>query len=562
MTAQQQLTEIAEKLGALGVLAEQRFLEIGRSLEQAVAIVDRLATTFDTLFAELEGAELAQARRDLAEAARRIATLTEVQQQRGATLDTLAAGIAAMGGRIQRMHAVLREVDILALNARLAAVGMGEPGAGFLLFANEIQRSAALARAKLDQLAHELADADRNLQAARASNLGFARRHAGPLQTVPRDLTAGVASIEAHGRVAAAAVAAVGARSEKISRQVAEAIVALQLGDITRQRIEHACHACSLLQQTCHHDTPPSPLVSRLIAAQLLDAAEVLDLEADRVVRQLQAIADDTHEVAGLADQAYGTADRHRESFLTEIESSVRHAQTLFTARRTAHAEVHQRIVTVAAAAQRLVGHIAAIRTMEADIRIMGLNTTLKCGRLGSIGRPLSVIAQALRDCGTRTATLAAAVLAELEKMLAGAASLTGSARQQGASVATDVARGMMDAVQRLTDSGQRLSNALAGLDDDSDAVRGLLATAVERFTVRHEISKVLRQAAADCTRLAERADDPDADVASADHLLSQLAQSYTMAREREVHARFAPIANADSPAPADADAELADMLF
>ena len=34
----------------------------------------------------------------------------------------------------------------------------------------------------------------------------------------------------------------------------------------------------------------------------------------------------------------------------------------------------------------------------------MGLNTTLKCGRLGVVGRPLSVIAQELRDCGGRTA--------------------------------------------------------------------------------------------------------------------------------------------------------------
>lgn len=55
MPVQDTLREISERLGALGVLAEQRFLEIGRSLEQAVNIVDRLAATFGTLFAELGG---------------------------------------------------------------------------------------------------------------------------------------------------------------------------------------------------------------------------------------------------------------------------------------------------------------------------------------------------------------------------------------------------------------------------------------------------------------------------------------------------------------------------
>ncbi len=564
MPVQETLREISERLGALGVLAEERFLEIGRSLEQAVGIVDRVATTFGTLFAELGGAELARARLDLGEAARRIGTLAEVQQRRVATLDALTGTVGGMGGRIVEMHAVLQEVDVLALNARLVAVGMGEAGAGFLLFAAEIRRSATLARAKLDQLAQELTGADRDLRAARDSTQGFAQRYAGAVQSIPRDLTAGVASIEAHGKVAAGAVAAVGARSEKIGRQVAGAIVALQLGDITRQRIEHANSACTLLLDTCAHEAAMPAVVCRLMAAQLLDTADVLDCEADRVVGQLQAMAEDAREVAGLAEQSYGTSNRQRGSFLNEVESSVRRAQELFAARHAAHAEVGQRVATVSGAAQRLVGHIAAIRAMEADIRIMGLNTTLKCGRLGAIGRPLSAIAQALRDCGTRTAGLAAAVLAELQHMLATAASLTESAREHGESVAAGVVRGMTEAVQRLNETGQRLAGALAGLDEDSDTVGSLLATAVERFTVRYEISRVLRQAAVDCLRLGEPGDGADVGdgAASGERILALIAGGYTMAREREVHARFAPLSGVEQAAPRAAEAELADMLF
>jgi hypothetical protein len=275
-------------------------------------------------------------------------------------------------------------------------------------------------------------------------------------------------------------------------------------------------------------------------------------------------MAEDAREVAGLADQSYGTSNRQRGSFLNEVESGVRRAQELFAARHAAHAEVGQRIATVSGAAQRLVGHIAAVRAMEADIRIMGLNTTLKCGRLGAIGRPLGAIAQALRDCGTRTAGLAAAVLAELQDMLASAASLTESGREEGESVAAGVVRGMTEAVQRLNETGQRLAGALAGLDADSDAVGGLLASAVERFTVRHEISKVLRQAAADCLGLGEPGDAADAGdaAASVEPVLALIAGGYTMAREREVHARFAPLSGAAVAAPRSAESELADMLF
>ncbi len=559
MPVQEQFGGIADRLGTLGAVAEQRFLEIGRSLEQAVGVLDRLATTFGTLFAELGSAELTQARDELRQAAARIGGLSDVQHRRVATLDMLAGAVGTMGGHVGRMHAVLREVDVLAMNARLAAVGMDEAGAGFLLFANEIHRSAMLARGKLDQLTRELAGAERHLRAARAGTRDFAQRHAEATQTIPRDLTAGVASIEARGRAAAAAVAAVGTRSEKIGRQVGAAILALQLGDITRQRIEHAQQACILLRDGC--DQAPA-LVCRLMAAQLLDTADVLDREADRVVGQLRATAEDARAVAGLADQTYGTANRQRGSFLGEVESDVRRAQALFEALHAAHAEVHQRIATVSDAAQRLVGHIAAIRGMEADIRIMGLNTSLKCGRLGAVGRPLSVIAQALRDCGGRTATLAAAVLAELQQLLATAASLTEAGREDDA--AAGVGQGMTKAVQRLNETGQRLSSALAGLADDSDAVGGLLAMAVERFTVRHEIGEVLRQAAADCTRLAELAGGPDAgdSAASPAHILSLIAAGYTMAREREVHARFAAAPDDEQAAPRAAETDLAEMLF
>lgn len=305
-------------------------------------------------------------------------------------------------------------------------------------------------------------------------------------------------------------------------------------------------------------------LVCRLMAVHLLDTADVLDREAERVVGQLQAMAEDARAVAGLADLTYGTSDRQRGSFLGEVESGVRRAQALFAALHTAHAEVDHRLATVSGAAQSLVGHIAAIRTMDADIRIMGLNTSLKCGRLGTIGRPLSVIAQALRDCGGRTATLAAAVLAELQQLLVTAGSLTDAGREPGEAAAVEVDHDMMQAVERLNATGPRVGDALAGLEGDSDTVGGLLATAAERFTVRHEISKVLRQAAADCTLLAELAGGPDEadNAASRERILSLIADGYTMACEREVHARFAPSSEAFQAAPHAAETDLADLLF
>jgi hypothetical protein len=92
---------------------------------------------------------------------------------------------------------------------------------------------------------------------------------------------------------------------------------------------------------------------------------------------------------------------------------------------------------------------------------------------------------------------------------------------------------------------------------------RRLLHAAVEGFAVQHEIGAVLREAAADCNRQAEQA----ADQAVPEAMLARIAASYTMARERTVHARLAPLegghpGDAASPASATAEGDLTDMLF
>ena len=337
--------------------------------------------------------------------------------------------------------------------------------------------------------------------------------------------------------------------------------MALQLGDITRQRIEHMQSACLLLSQTA------APIVPgyRLVAAQLLDTAEELEHGAAAIVEQLHELAADAGEIARQGDQAYGASDRQSGSFLDELDADTQQAQTLFGHLRASQATVNPRIAAVTRAAGGLVGHVATIRSVEADIHIMGLNASLKCGRLGAVGRSLSVISQAVRDCGGQTAQHAAAVLASLRRLLADAGTLTAADAARGADAIDAAARRLTGAVRRVGDTGQRMTEALTKLAGDGEAVARLLDAGVEGFAVRHEIATVLRETAAKCLRLAGQTDDDGIPEATT---MARIAASYTMARERTVHARFAPSQAAPSlaapraAAPVTADAEFADVLF
>ena len=602
MPATGQLGQVADRLGSLGGLAERHFSAIGHSLEQAVGVLGALTATFQALLGDLRGAELAESERDLAAVATRVGELSDIARADVATLRQLADIVTTIDGRIARMHAVLEEVDILAMNARLLAATMGDVGTGFLPFAAEIRRSAATARGGLDLLYRELVGARQHLQAAGQASETFVGQHAGTMRAITGRLAASVASIEARVTRSGDAAAVVGTRSEQIRSQVAAAIMALQLGDITRQRIEHMQGACEILSQqaACQgagkeasirptggrqgsrplgrpggrqgadhgadrrgQQAAPPALGCRLVAAQLLDTAEELERGAACIVAQLHKLAADAGDIAREGNQAYGASGGEAGSFLDELEADAQQAQTLLGHLGVAHAAVNPRVAAVLQAADALVGHVAMIRSVEADIHIMGINTSLRCNRLGLVGRPLSVIAQAVRDCGRLTAQHAAAVLDALQRLLTDAGTLAAANAASGADAIGTVAQRMTEAVHLLGDTGQRMRLALAGLAGDGEAVVRLLHAAVEGFAVQHEIGAVLREAAADCNRQAEQA----ADQAVPEAMLARIAATYTMARERMVHARLAPLegghpGDAASPASATVEGDLTDMLF
>ena len=145
MPAVAQLGPVADRLGSLGGLAERHFAAIGHSLDQAVNNLAALTQTFQALLGDLRGAELAKSWQDprLQVAAMSARLRRDSAEADVATLRQLGAIAEAIDGRVGHMRSVLREVDILAMNARLVAAGMGEASIGFVPFAAEIRRSAA-----------------------------------------------------------------------------------------------------------------------------------------------------------------------------------------------------------------------------------------------------------------------------------------------------------------------------------------------------------------------------------------------------------------------------------
>lgn len=558
----------ADAIASARALTEERFAAVGRNLEESTTILARLTEAFGSLETELESDALKQASRELSGAADALTRLSEDYREERRAIARLAEAGVGMSGRVGRMHKAVKAVDVLGISARIEAVHLGSAGSDFLAFAEEIDRSLDVAQASLAELARDIAGVCGHLEEADAVECDFDARHGEALRVVPARLAAGVEAIAGQRRRAATAASAVAERSRQVAARVGDAVMALQIGDITRQRIEHVEAAMARLERL-EGDAARRGVAAlglRVQSAQLEDAAADLEREAERIVVSLRQLIASAGAIAAAGEQA--GAGGGRRAFMLDLEEQVAEARALLEGFTTARGNADRVVEAVRNAATRLAGRLDAIRELEDDMRIMGLNTTLKCSRLGTAGRPLAVVAQELRVCADETGAEAEAVMEGLERLTGETADLSDAAQDRHAAI-VQVATVLGNSVDRLASVGECLADALASLGRDSESVGGLLAGTVKEMTVHGEVAGVLRDAAA---ALAERAAAAErmaggrrraAELPPEDRkVLDEIAGRYTMAQERQIHARVLGVAPAEPPAQASTRSAVDDFLF
>ncbi|MBB6253377.1 chemotaxis protein [Nitrospirillum iridis] len=569
---------MAEAIRAASTSTDTRFLDIGHRLETSVDILTALTHTFDTLSDEMRGEALRLATQDLSQVAHFVSTLT--QGDEAGSLRALAGLVTAIGSRLVRMDKSIKGVGMLATNAKIAAAVIGDTSAEFMNFATEIRRTLGLAQSSLDQFAADLAGVGHRLQAAAADQSALDVRQATAVRTVPQRLAHSIGTVIDRGRRAAAVAATVGQRSQDIAKRIGSAVMALQVGDITRQRMEHVDYALGLVAEMVRQSSHPwsddaddlasdgvaaaARFCCRLQAAQLDDTADELALEIGEILTSLRALAGDARDILDLGHDAFGASGSQQGTFVGELEGEVGEVDALLHGYGAARRQADEVSASVSEATARLVSQIGIMRALEADIRIMGLNTSLRCGRLGAIGRPLSIIAQELRVYANEIAVEASGVMDELEQIAAIAACLSGQARDTNAADTVTMADIMARSIDRLGAAGHNLATALQTLKRDGEMVVGLLRDTVDRAATHGKIGAVLRQAATDLASLAPGLQS-GAVPEQAEPLIALMGSSYTMARERQVLERFAPgrnLAPVRGPGPGAESADLEDLFL
>jgi Methyl-accepting chemotaxis protein (MCP) signalling domain len=536
------LGTLIRDLGAVAAPTEAVFLDVGHALATAVTDLQKIEADFGELSDQIDGENALSAVSGIQQAVACIGGLSNSNEEELTTLGRLADDVERLAKRLAALRAVAGEVGVLAMNAKIQASQITIGTADFAVFTVEMARLAGLAQNTIDRARGKVVALADEIGRARKDQDTAIRAGSAELAEIRDRLDCGVAVLAERRRRAVKAVQIVRERSGQEAVHVAESVGQLQINDITCQRIDHVRTALQVLVGVLAQDSSAADngalaaAVCRLQQTQLgRTAADYAD-QVDHLIANLRLMSADARAIVAEAKAAFSDGPGGRTSFAGPLEAHMERANRLLDGFIAARARADAVMEAVHASVADIVGDLSAVTSIDADMQIMGLNATLKCGRLGSHGRALGVIANELRACGKRTEDNAKGVSGLLTEISGTAVALHRTADDGGHGRLSTLKDAMTESLARLDALAVLLDTALARLEDCGSRVEQSLDHLAGRIHIHHDVHAGLQRV---CDTLAELGRVDGAMVESGntrDRVRELLSAHYTMASERLIH--------------------------
>ena len=511
-----QPTAIIDQLETARALIESRFSDAGGRLAGSLEMVGRLIESLDRLEVTLDAKSVSDTTQDLLSTAEGLNALPEAQQDRIAYFANIKVAGAQLQANIESMRTTLRYLRAFALNVKITAGSTIRASDEFAGFAERMCSQLDLGVGQLDELADQLTDLSTRLQQALEFEQTLSGKYAALIPAVPDRLAVDARAIQEQHTQIADVARSIAAIARDIQTKVSKALMALQIGDITRQRIEHVQLGLRVASRLAAQSDLAEEARDRaerrllhMLAAQMSDIAADFEAEAVKVTQSLNGMAADTAQI--LAVNALG--GRGGKGGLRELEESLGHAGLLVGDVTAAMANAHRISNETVSAVEALSRRVGAIQGVKRDIQQMAINSSLRSNRLGDIGKPLSVIAIELSSHAGQLEEEADLTLSSLNA-LAGVA----NDRPAGGDQDGRVDAGRLNGVRsRLRQAADVVEHDLSGLSDQGAATARSLTVAAEQLGLKADMGGL---EVAGLRELAGMGDPDPSVLEHLDHLL------------------------------------------
>jgi hypothetical protein len=565
------LQSVADDLRDPGQRIETTFLEVGARLAQCAGILVRISSTFEALPKDLESAELVDAVSRLGAVGHRAQEMVASFAAERETIAAMNSAVSAAHSPLSDLRRTVKMIGIVALNARVVAASVADQMDGVEVFTTDIAALATSAATAVRTFTESYERVVAEVQKAQFQHAHFEATHSETLNGLATRLVSHLEELARQRKQSANGSARTGTLSRQIAMRVATVVSALQVGDTTRQRVEHAEAALRSLAGMVGGSEPGEGFlidaVCRLQAAQLGDTVSGFDGEVLSAAGALRELAVDAAEVVEQSRSLYG--EGKGQSSLNALSDEVRLAARLLRDCESERQKLDALAAGIGAIVRSLLDQVEAVQAIEANMRLVSLNAAVKCAQLGPRGRALDVIAQQLRQLTGETVVCAEAALASLDKAAGVAEKVSAAAASNAANQVGQLEEEARTSVALLATVDKRLGDALALLGRDGPEAVATLGTASESFTLQSEIGEALADIQFRLEGFAVTANAAESvETETLGTLLAQLRKHYTMDSERQLHdamfpgSAIATIAAEPEPEAADTEEDIDALLF
>ncbi|MGX4773593.1 chemotaxis protein [Bradyrhizobium guangdongense] len=519
---------------------EDVFARVGNELGRGHIIFKELNQGLASLSGELSGAEIEGAATALQEIAARLSELARALPAESALLAVIGKNTTEASALLKPLFKHIQMITIIARSARIEAASLDGDREGFLAFTQEAYDLGKAVQGSIEVCARDQQRLSEAVATASGRQKEFESHYGDQLVAESSELGAAYSGLRDQRSKSSHLADLASGSTRKIAEAVGGAIISLQAGDSTRQRLEHVCHGLRLSSGS-EPSLVPAPLpcedgvhaIVRLQAAQLRDAQREFGGDIGQIIRALSDILNDAGKVVGHGRSLFGGENGSSSSFLTRIKQTLAHASTLIATCESAGRSVDEALAVVEDTLAKFRQAIAGLAEATVDITLIGMNAGLKASHLGSRGSAFVVIANELKATADQVSAGAGRLRPVLDGIERSAKELKELRVQGDPTQLANLEPQILQALREVETGNVRLGKLMSRLVDEGAEFEGLLNSAQGLMSSLGESSATLPAVAA---RLEAASAGTHRPRPQDEALLDDLFARYTMERERDVH--------------------------
>jgi hypothetical protein len=545
---------------------EERFLEGGAALLSILDVLNKLIGSLDQLTGSLDEETANATMAELQQTVGKLADLSRIETDRQAGFGEISGAQKNLRPHVENMQETMRYLRTFAVTAKITGAGIAD----FAGFAEEILERIQTGTRQVNEFGDKLQHLGAGLGSVMARGEKTIARYETAIPAIVSDLSKGGVEIGGQRKVLVERAARVRKIASGIQNKLSSTLSAMQIGDITRQRIEHCQASLTLLDEYLAAEAAGlseedqdnlSAIVTNLVAAQLGQSIDDFDRDTAKIVATVASFRSDIAEIDSLRRMMTHEGESDGDNAMRRLEGSVGTAREAVREIEAVAMEAGELSRSTGSTVRELIDGVGLLQLVRTDIHYMALNTNLRCGKIGEHGKALNVVTAELRNFAGALDETAEKVLVELTTLEVAAEKLNGTQEDEAAETLDARLERAMDNIRNV---GDRMDEQAEALGEQSRMAIDEMDRSLSRLDFKAELGEVLRACADEISTVGSAA--PSITLAPVlSDLSGRIARLYTMVSERDVHAGVlgeAPPAAAPAVAAVMSDDDIDDALF